>query len=71
MSSLRKRYAGITWCAEDIKDHCPGWTTKQCNEFLDANEDHIQLAMIEAGNAAISECLPPGCEGDDKEEGDD
>jgi hypothetical protein len=68
MSSRRKRYAEICWRAEDIKDVRPNWTTKQCNEFLDENEDHIQLAMIEAGGAAIRECLPT--KADDSEEDD-
>jgi hypothetical protein len=68
MPSRRKRYAEISWCAEDIKELCPDWTANQCNEFLDENEDHIQLAMIEAGGAAIRECLPT--KADDSEEDD-
>jgi len=68
MPRMRQRYAGITWCAADLKDLRPGWTTKQCNEFLEENEDHIQLAMIEAGSAAISECLPPGNDEDTEED---
>jgi hypothetical protein len=42
----------------DIQSIRPWWTIKQCNEFLDDNEDHIQIAMVEAGNDAIRELLP-------------
>jgi|688.fasta_scaffold249276_6 hypothetical protein len=68
MPKQRQRYAVIGWCAVDVLEHRPGWTRKQCNEFLEANEDHIQLAMIEAGNAAIRECLPPGNDEDTEED---
>ena len=58
MPSQRKRYATISWCAEDVQAFRPEWGPKQCNEFLDENEDYIQNAMIEAGNDAIIELLP-------------
>lgn len=68
MPKQRRRYAVIGWCAIDVLEHMPGWTRKQCNDFLEANEDHIQLAMIEAGNAAIKECLPTGTDNTEEEE---
>jgi hypothetical protein len=58
MPKQRQRYAVIGWCAADVLEHVPGWTRQQCNDFLEDNEDDIQLAMIEAGNAAIRELLP-------------
>jgi hypothetical protein len=58
MPSKTKRYAEVSWCAVDIQSIRPWWTIKQCNEFLDDNEDHIQIAMVEAGNDAIRELLP-------------
>lgn len=60
MPKQRRRYAVIGWCAADVLEYAPGWTRKQCNDFLEDNEVYIQLAMIEAGNAAIRECLPTG-----------
>ena len=60
MAKQRRRYAVIGWCAVDVLEHVPGWTRNECYDFLEANEDHIQWAMIEAGNAAIRECLWPG-----------
>lgn len=58
MPGQRKRYATICWCAVDVQEFRPNWSVRQCNQFLEDNEDHIQLAMIEAGNDAIKECLP-------------
>ena len=52
-----KPQAVVSWCAEDIKQWCPRWSVKRCQEFLDDNEDTIQLAMIEAGGEAILSCL--------------
>lgn len=52
-----KPQASVSWCAEDIREKRPNWTVERCQEFLDDNEDHIQVAMIEAGADAIDECL--------------
>jgi hypothetical protein len=52
-----KPQAVVSWCAEDIKERCPKWSVKRCQEFLDEYEDTIQLAMIEAGDEAILSCL--------------
>lgn len=52
-----KPQAKVSWCAEDILEKRPNWTIQRCQDFLDDNEDHIQLAMIEAGADAIDECL--------------
>jgi len=52
-----KPQAVVSWCAEDIQEKRPDWSVKRCQKFLDDNEDHIQLAMIEAGGDAIDECL--------------
>jgi hypothetical protein len=65
MPRQRKRYADISWCAVDIQELRPNWSVQKCNEFLDANEDHIQAAMIEAGSDAIKECLPAADEEDE------
>ncbi|NBT76663.1 MAG: hypothetical protein EBT15_12010 [Betaproteobacteria bacterium] len=65
MPSQRKRYATISWCAVDVQEFRPNWSVQRCNQFLDDNEDRIQVAMIEAGNDAIKECLPA-----DDEEGE-
>ena len=66
MPRQRKRYATIAWSAVDVQEFRPNWSVKRCNQFLDDNEDHIQIAMIEAGNDAINECLPA----DDTEDSD-
>lgn len=58
MPKQRRRYAVIGWCAVDVLEHMPDWTRKQCNDFLEENEERIQVAMIEAGNDAIKELLP-------------
>jgi len=55
--NARKPQCEVSWCAEDIQERCPDWSVKRCQDFLDKNEDHIQVAMIEAGNDAIDECL--------------
>jgi hypothetical protein len=52
-----KPQAVVSWCAIDIQEKRPDWSVKRCQDFLDDNEDHIQLAMIEAGGDAIDECL--------------
>jgi hypothetical protein len=61
----RQRYAAIAWCAEDVQQFRPNWSVKRCNQFLDDNEDYIQVSMIEAGNDAIKECLLAGDKEDD------
>jgi hypothetical protein len=58
MSSRRKQYAKISWCAEDVQVHRPEWSVKKCNAFLEDNEDYIQNAMVETGNHAIEWLLP-------------
>ena len=45
----RERHAEVSWCAEDILTLRPGWTAKQCTDFLMRQEDDIQCAMIERG----------------------
>ena len=59
MSKLnsRKPQCEVSWCAEDIQERCPNWSVKRCQEFLDDYEDTIQMAMIEAGEKAILDCL--------------
>lgn len=57
MPKAQKRQAEVSWCAEDIQEKRPDWSVERCQEFLEANEDHIQVAMIEAGSDAIDECL--------------
>jgi hypothetical protein len=58
MPSKTKRYAEVSWCAFDLSDFRPSWSAEKCNEFLEENEDAIQLAMIEAGADAVRELLP-------------
>jgi hypothetical protein len=38
----------------------PAWTVDQCIDFLNANEDAIQVAMIEAGNRLIDDEIRRG-----------
>jgi hypothetical protein len=46
---MRDWYAEVSWCAEDIKTLRPDWTDEQCVEFLEENEDAIQVGMIARG----------------------
>jgi hypothetical protein len=46
---MRDFYASVSWCAEDIKKLRPDWSDEQCVEFLEENEDAIQVGMIERG----------------------
>jgi len=59
MSKLnaRRPQAEVSWCAEDIQKKRPDWTVKRCQKFLEDNSEDIQLAMINAGDDAIDECL--------------
>lgn len=50
--------AQVAWQAEDIQTLRPEWSDDKCNEWLDANEDDIQCAMIERGWAVIEHLLP-------------
>ena len=56
-AKANKPQAIVSWCAEDILEKRPDWSVERCQDFLDENEDHIQMAMIEAGGDAIDECL--------------
>jgi hypothetical protein len=58
MARQRKRYATISWCAVDVQEFRPDWSVQKCNQFLEDNEDSIQMAMIEAGSDAIRLLLP-------------
>jgi hypothetical protein len=58
MPSKTKRYARVSWCAEDIRTLRPKWSVKQCNEFLENNERYLQSFMIENGWSAIELMLP-------------
>ena len=55
--NARKPQCEVSWCAEDIQERCPNWSVERCQEFLDDYEDTIQMAMIEAGEEAILNCL--------------
>jgi hypothetical protein len=44
-----KKYAQVTWCAEDIQTIRPEWTDEQAEEWLASNEKYIQSRMIEVG----------------------
>ena len=59
MSGERK-YAGVSWCAEDILSLRPAWTDEQCEDFLLMNEGVIRDMMCERGWEAIAHLLPPG-----------
>ena len=50
--------AQVAWQAADIQTLCPEWSDEKCNEWLDANEDSIQDAMIAAGWEIIESLLP-------------
>jgi hypothetical protein len=58
MPSKTKRYAKVSWCAEDIQTLRPKWSVKQCNEFLENNEGYLQSFMIENGWSSIELMLP-------------
>jgi hypothetical protein len=48
-ADIDEEMASASWCVRDIQERMPAWTVDQCVEFLNANEDAIQCAMIEAG----------------------
>ena len=52
--------ASVCWCVRDIQDRMPAWTADQCIDFLNDNEDEIQVAMIEAGSRVICDLIRRG-----------
>jgi hypothetical protein len=55
---MKKRYAKVVWSPEDVKEHRPEWTLKQCAEWLSENEKSVSDAMTRAGWDAIETLLP-------------
>jgi hypothetical protein len=55
-SATPKRYARVEWTADDLQTLREGWTAEQCEDWLAANERHIQDRLIELGWEVI-ECL--------------
>lgn len=54
---VKKPWATVSWCVEDIQEKFPSWDEKKCEEFLENFEEEIQLAMIEAGGDVIQRIL--------------
>lgn len=52
--------AEVAWQADDIQKFRPKWSVTKCNEWLDANEDSIQEAMIATGWTIIESLLAGG-----------
>lgn len=48
-ADIDEEMASASWCVRDIQERMPAWTVEHCIDFLTANEDAIQCAMIEAG----------------------
>jgi hypothetical protein len=48
-ADIDEEMASAAWCVRDIQERMPAWTVDQCIEFLHANADAIQCAMIKAG----------------------
>lgn len=68
--------ARVAWCAEDVQELKPDWSSERCIQFLQDNEDDIQCAMIERGWDAIraliqcEELLERGWHSNRKPQGD-
>lgn len=58
--SIDEEMAGASWCVRDIQERMPAWTAEQCIDFLNDNEDEIQVAMIEAGSRVICDLIRRG-----------
>lgn len=52
-----RKYATVTWAAEDILTLRPDWNTEIAEEFLDANERRIQDRLVELGWEVIESLL--------------
>ena len=61
---MRKIFAPLTWCAEDVLTVRTGWTKKKAREFLQRNENAIVDAMVEYGFDRIESLI-------DQEESED
>jgi hypothetical protein len=52
-----KKFATVTWTAEDIQTLRPDWTTERSEEFLEDNERRIQDRLTELGWEVIETLL--------------
>jgi hypothetical protein len=52
-----KKFATVTWTAEDIQTLRPDWTTERSEEFLEDNERRIQDRLTELGWEVIENLL--------------
>ena len=49
MSGELKRFAEVSWTAEDMQVVRPDWSIEQCNYVLNRSEDALRTVMIEQG----------------------
>ncbi len=59
MAKDDKQFAAVSWCAEDVRELVPQWSADRCEDFLNANEDRLQRAMIAAGWSLLRGDLEP------------
>jgi hypothetical protein len=55
-------YATLRWAPEDVLTLRPNWTLDRCEEWLEANQRHIQARLCELGWEVIETLL----DGDEK-----
>jgi hypothetical protein len=62
----KKKFATVSWTAEDVKTLRPSWTTEQCEDWLEKNASHIVDELITKGWDILDILLParPEDEGD-------
>ena len=44
-----KRFAEVSWTAEDMQVVRPDWSIEQCNYVLNRSEDALRTVMVEQG----------------------
>lgn len=54
---MEKKYAELSWCAEDVQTLRPDLTEEQANDFLDRNARHIRDRLTELGWDVIGDLL--------------
>jgi len=52
-----KKFASVTWDAEDVKVLRPEWSTEQAENFLARNQSHIQDRLVELGWSVMQDLL--------------
>ena len=54
----KNTYGGVVWAAEYVKTLRPRWSLKRCEDFLVANDRHIQDRICELGWEVLEALLP-------------